>query len=204
MTIIVNNPAAAGAGSGDVIGPGTNTDLRVPQWNGANSKTLKDGLDVGTGANKLVQFDSGGKYPAADGSAITNISALTSKTGSLTRVANAASGSQSVTGVGFQPTSIHFDAAGADGSSNGFFSHGYVDSSKAGRCAVFGIQPSTPLSVASMTANAILIGDNAGAVNTKNNAAIIASFDSDGFTLTWTKTGTPNADTITINFICYK
>lgn len=32
------------AGAGDVIGPATNTDSYVPQWNGANSKTLKDGL----------------------------------------------------------------------------------------------------------------------------------------------------------------
>lgn len=31
----------AGAGSGDVLGPATNTDATVPLWNGANTKTLK-------------------------------------------------------------------------------------------------------------------------------------------------------------------
>lgn len=36
-------------GSGDVIGPATNTDSYIPQWNGANSKTLKDGLAVPAG-----------------------------------------------------------------------------------------------------------------------------------------------------------
>jgi len=36
------------AGSGDVLGPATNTDSLVPQWNGANSKTLKNGLTVVT------------------------------------------------------------------------------------------------------------------------------------------------------------
>lgn len=37
------------AGGGDVLGPATNTDLYIPQWNGANSKTLKDGLAVPAG-----------------------------------------------------------------------------------------------------------------------------------------------------------
>ncbi len=32
------------SGSGDVVGPATNTDNYIPQWNGANSKTLKNGL----------------------------------------------------------------------------------------------------------------------------------------------------------------
>jgi len=31
------------AGSGDTISPGTNTDLYIPNWNGADSKTLADG-----------------------------------------------------------------------------------------------------------------------------------------------------------------
>ena len=38
-----------GAGSGDVIGPATNTDSYIPQWDGANSKTLKNGLAVPSG-----------------------------------------------------------------------------------------------------------------------------------------------------------
>lgn len=39
---------AASAGDGDVVAPATNTDNYVPQWNGANSKTLKDGMEVVT------------------------------------------------------------------------------------------------------------------------------------------------------------
>jgi hypothetical protein len=35
-------------GSGDVSGPATNTDNYIPQWNGANSKTLKDGIPTST------------------------------------------------------------------------------------------------------------------------------------------------------------
>jgi hypothetical protein len=42
-------PAGGGTGSGDVVGPSTNTDNYIPQWNGADSKTLKDGLAVPAG-----------------------------------------------------------------------------------------------------------------------------------------------------------
>lgn len=38
----------SGAGTGDVNGPGTNTDGFIPQWNGANSLLLKNGLPVST------------------------------------------------------------------------------------------------------------------------------------------------------------
>ena len=39
----------SGGGSGDVIAPATNTDSYIPQWNGDNSKTLKNGLAVPAG-----------------------------------------------------------------------------------------------------------------------------------------------------------
>jgi len=58
------------------IAPATNTADKVPQWNGADSKTLKDGLTVGTGASNLVQLDGDSKLPAVDGSALTGISVL--------------------------------------------------------------------------------------------------------------------------------
>lgn len=39
-----------GAGSGDVLGPATNTANALPLWNGANTKTLKDGVTAATNA----------------------------------------------------------------------------------------------------------------------------------------------------------
>ena len=33
---------------GDVIGPSTNSDGYIPQWDGTNTKTLKNGLSVVT------------------------------------------------------------------------------------------------------------------------------------------------------------
>ncbi len=55
----------------EVKGPATNTDGKVPQWDGANSKLLKDGLTVGTGASNLVQLDGSSRLPAIDGSQLS-------------------------------------------------------------------------------------------------------------------------------------
>ena len=52
---------ATGSGTGDVIGPATNTDGYIPQWNGANSKTLKDGIPTSTFATAA----QGGKADTA-------------------------------------------------------------------------------------------------------------------------------------------
>jgi hypothetical protein len=40
-----------------VIAPATNTDNNVPQWNGADSKTLKNGRAIGIADTNLVQVD---------------------------------------------------------------------------------------------------------------------------------------------------
>lgn len=65
---------ATPTGTGNVLAPASNTDGKVPQWDGDNSRTLKDGLTIGTGANNLVQLDGSSKLPAVDGSQLTNIS----------------------------------------------------------------------------------------------------------------------------------
>jgi hypothetical protein len=61
--------------NGKVTAPASNTANYIPQWNGANSKLLKDGLAVGTASNNLVQLDSTAKLPAVDGSQLTNLPA---------------------------------------------------------------------------------------------------------------------------------
>ena len=49
---------AAGSGTGDVVGPATNTDSYIPQWDGANSKTLKNGIPTSTFAPALGPDDN--------------------------------------------------------------------------------------------------------------------------------------------------
>jgi len=56
-----------------VTGPTTNTADYIPQWDGANSKLLKDGLAVGTSANNIVQLDASGYIPQVVG---TNIAGM--------------------------------------------------------------------------------------------------------------------------------
>ena len=54
ISLVAGTLGSAGAGSGDVIGPETNTDQYVPQWNGNNSKTLSDGFPISTLGKSLV------------------------------------------------------------------------------------------------------------------------------------------------------
>lgn len=46
-----------GSGSGDVLGPATNTDSYIPQWDGVNSKTLKNGLGLDTDLTSVSASD---------------------------------------------------------------------------------------------------------------------------------------------------
>lgn len=44
-------------GAGDVLGPATNTDANIPQWNGTDSKTLKNGLGLDTDISSVSASD---------------------------------------------------------------------------------------------------------------------------------------------------
>jgi hypothetical protein len=51
----------AGSGAGDVLGPASNTINYVPQWSGADNKTLKNGYPVGVGGiSAIVLTDASG------------------------------------------------------------------------------------------------------------------------------------------------
>jgi len=69
---------------GDVVGPASATDSAVAQYNGTTGKLLKDGPEIGTSANNLVQLNGSAELPAVDGSNLTNISvdALSTASGS--------------------------------------------------------------------------------------------------------------------------
>ncbi|NTU69318.1 hypothetical protein HGB13_00600 [bacterium] len=47
-----------GTGTGDVMGPATNADSYIPQWDGVNSKTLKAGIPTTTFASALGADDN--------------------------------------------------------------------------------------------------------------------------------------------------
>lgn len=53
----ITDKPTIGTGDGDVVGPATNSDNYVPQWDGANAKTLKDGFVI-TDAGKAILDDA--------------------------------------------------------------------------------------------------------------------------------------------------
>jgi hypothetical protein len=65
---VTTGGTGGGGGSGNTISPSNNTDNFVPQWNGANSKTLKDGLAVAQAAtaSTIAERNSLGEVIAAN------------------------------------------------------------------------------------------------------------------------------------------
>lgn len=118
---------------------------------------------------------------------------LKSKVITGSRDYSSASGDVAYTGVGFQPTALHalYGKAGASVGDG----HGMADSAK--------------------TAVALNNRQNNGTANVQNvliysdivsggyQSAIVKTYDSDGFTLTWTKLGSPTG-TMSIGFLAFK
>ena len=117
---------------------------------------------------------------------------LSSKIITSTRDAGAVTGNVAYTGVGFTPTSVHALAV-VDGTL--YNCKGFADSTKTG------------WAVYQSAANVYYVANTL--VTYSNQSAwaqngYIATFDTDGFTMTWTRVGTPTAGTIKLYFICYR
>lgn len=142
-------------------------------------------LSIGTNVGDLLQLVGIGSpavagLPAVDGSQLTGI--VTSKVGSFTRDISLASGSQAITGVGFQPTAVLFLS---NVTTTAQISVGVDDGTNVG--AVIDNNGGSTDTYVSGTSNSISLR-----VDGSNRAeAAIQSLDSDGFTLSWTKTGFP-------------
>ena len=109
---------------------------------------------------------------------------MASKIISFTRDLSVASGNVSYTGTGFQPSTVIIF-----GAQNGlaFGSLGFADQSKNMGVLLFGFGATGLL--AQNGANVIFVeADNTGS---NNQSASVVSYDSNGFTLSWTKTGSP-------------
>jgi hypothetical protein len=104
----------------------------------------------------------------------------------ITRDQTAETGNVAYTGIGFQPKAIKLFAS--NGQSNVTISQGYDNAQSYGGHTIKGT------TVANMTVGSIYIGDAATWAQYGN----IQSFNADGFTIAWTKFGTPPAGTITI------
>ena len=112
-----------------------------------------------------------------------NILMFVLKIGSFTIDMTTASGTQAVTGLGFSPKSLHFTAA-VDGGT--WLSHGLDDGTT---------HIGWSYIVASSSNNSNYW--NTTSINNYDGAGVtmyqgyVSSLDADGFTITWTKTGSP-------------
>ncbi len=109
----------------------------------------------------------------------------------------AATGDVAYTGVGFQPTSIIFMTTGEAVVSP--LSIGFSDSSRA-----VGLLGKYTNNVNSAPFSGTVIIGATGTDNSNLQTASVKSYDADGFTLAWTKTGSPSAGTLNIWCLCFR
>lgn len=121
--------------------------------------------------------------------------ALSSKTIVFTRDTSLASNSVAYTGIGFTPTSIFI--AGVDPTTN-WNGVGFADSALAG---VTNFELSSAGLYSNNSSQLLQLQANAGGTN--YTILVVASYDADGFTITYTKNGTPSG-TASLIAICYK
>jgi hypothetical protein len=187
---------------------------KVRVRNGSFNSIVDNDMSIST-AISLVQIDAGVSETRVKDNRLNSTAATTARlldnttttislnnspeaprysAGVITRLMTAASGSVATTGLGFRPVGIRFWGGVDAGVSN---TDGY---------AVIGIGLQQRC-LSTDSANNVLSSSNCiqmirGAGNKQE--AVVTSFDADGFTLSWTKTGAPAAETATINFEAWR
>jgi hypothetical protein len=115
------------------------------------------------------------------------------KMGTFTRDQTAVSGDVPYTGVGFKPTHIIFLMAPGVVDNTHYSSYGFDDGTNH-FCTISRAAVNTQVGNKS-----IFTGNGAS-----DQCAIVKTFDPDGFTLTWTKDGTPPAGTMNIYYMAFR
>lgn len=158
-------------------------------------------VDVGTGANQVVQRGASGEYPSGDGGNITNTPlSFASGSGNTTSLLSTASPETiDITGLGFTPSLVIVYAyfAQTSGSTKSSYSNCMFNDS--GLVAGASIQDAN----ASRFATAL----SGKAVNDSGNGAgyVANDFDADGFSLVFTAVGSVvTTDRVYFNWIAFK
>lgn len=168
-----------------------------------NTLTTQADLPYATAAGVWTRLAKGTQYQylrmnaGATAPEWTNLaSTLASTLITATRDDAAASGDVSYTGAGFQPTAVICFAICAGAGQQ--FSLGMADDSLAEMCVYQRIDaPGYLLPETTLFINVLASVGN-------GQSAVLKTLDVDGFTLTWTKAGTPNANDITLIFLCLR
>jgi hypothetical protein len=172
----------------------TLTSLAAYNTNGLLAQTAADtftGRSIAAGTGISVTNGSG---VAGNPTVALDFTVPHFKVGSFTRDISTATGTQAITGVGFQPTAIlifggvtgsaAISAGFSDGSTHGGLSNGHLAS--ADTWAVLTTE---------------LIRINQGSGNFYDGT--ISAFGADGFTVSWTKNGTPTG-TATLGYLAFR
>lgn len=168
----------------EVIYDGTNFQMLSPV--AGNTLTKASGTDITTGTDDTKYATS-----KAISDADLNTRLKTSMT-FITRDMTSASGDVSYTGIGFKPTAM---IAFANIHDSYAFSTGMSDSNKASRLI------SAPTNATMRSYNFFILAYVTN--DTNMQYATVKSYDNDGFTLTWTKAGSPTG-TVGVGIMCFK
>ena len=153
----------------------------------ANASGVVTALAAGTAGYSL--FAGGAGANPAWGESV--------KVGSFTRDISLATGNQSITGVGFKPRAVVLLLGGSGGTST--LSAGFSDAAGAGCFAnnyggtggTFATLPNAAFAIA------------AGGAGANYASAGVLTMDSDGFTIPWTKAGSPTG-TVTVYYLALR
>lgn len=177
------------------------TSLSITDPTADRTQTVQNNsgvIPLGTAGNTLFFTTSGASTITLPTSAtipsgtIKSYSDSLCTVGSLTRDMTATSGAVAYTGVGFAPKSVIF-IGNISGSTLNFSSWGVDDGTTAGSLAI--------TTVAGVTTSGIGNSISMYETGTQAQTAKISSLGADGFTLAWTKAGTPSAGTAGIIYM---
>lgn len=165
----------------------TNSDLKIPTEKAVKGFKPTDLNITSQAVEDFILFD-GSNWVAKGGTEKIFVS-TTSRDVSVT-------GTQAITGIGFKPSAIQIMTTIA--SAVGTFSIGYFDGSNGGLIFDKHVEVANAYSHAS---NNLVIRMQV-AFGAETNG-FLTSFDSDGFTLNWTKSGSPTG-TAQIKFMAFR
>lgn len=162
------------------------TEMSFTDITTLNSNTTRHGFLPKLSGTSTEFVNGAGAWatPAGSGMQYTD---TRHKVGSFTRDLSTASGTQAVTGVGFAPKVVKFESGRDGGGGNEYGLDDGTTSNSWGR--------TTAASSFDLFSTQSIGHGEIGASYTGE----ITSLDSDGFTITWTKTGSPTG-TLTVNY----
>ena len=193
-TIVAADIASGAVDAGDMATTGTIADDKVFVADSATAATWRTITNcTDSSGNHLNYTQSTNSFSCG-----TTSSGASTFIGSLTRDTTTASGTQAVTGVGFQPRVIIFLAAQAGVA--GEASIGFDD----GGTGETALASQHNLTADSWTANG---GSDLSIADFESSTLIyegeVTTLGSDGFTITWTRTSTPSG-TLNVRFLCLR